>query len=153
SFAWPADATSFVAREAELSELRGYLEEGARLVTIHGTFGVGKTRLMRRWGGLAVAAGEAVAWVDLTSAGDGGDLCEAVAWALGVPLGLGENTEDATEQLGHALVSRGPMQLLLDNFERLVGVAAATVGRWLVTAPETTFLVTSRWKLGLSEEV
>ena len=151
--AWPADATSFLARDAELGELRSYLEDGARLMTIHGTFGVGKTRLMRRWGELAFAEGEAVAFADLTSAVDGGDLCEAVARALDVPLGLGAAVEDAIEQLGHALVSRGRLLVLLDNFERLVGFAAATLGRWLVAAPEATLLVTSRWTLGLSEEV
>ena len=39
---------SFVGRESELEKLSTYFEQGARLVTVKGTGGAGKTRLARR---------------------------------------------------------------------------------------------------------
>ena len=46
----PAEADTFVGREGELEELAGRLQDGARLVTVLGPGGTGKTRLVRRYG-------------------------------------------------------------------------------------------------------
>ncbi|HCP45115.1 MAG TPA: hypothetical protein DIU15_03685, partial [Deltaproteobacteria bacterium] len=55
--------------------------------------------------------------------------------------------------LGQALGSRGPLLLLLDNFEHVAEHGAATISRWLSLAAEVRFLVTSRDRLKLRGEV
>ena len=145
----PGERDPFVGRTAELRELAQRLDAGARLVSVIGPGGTGKTRFVRRYG---------MAWL-----GDwpGGvyfcDLCEArspegihfaVAAALGVPLTAG----DATVQLGHAIAARGRCLVILDNFEQLVAHAAATVGQWLDRASNAAFVVTSRERLHLAGE-
>src|SRR6185295_11545650 len=54
--------------------------------------------------------------------------------------------------LGHAIAGRGRCLVILDNFEQVVGHAAATVGRWLDTARDAAFVVTSRERLHLAGE-
>src|SRR4051812_9445617 len=80
----PAQLTSFVGRRHEVNEVRRRLSD-ARLVTLTGTGGVGKTRLA-----LTVAAGvrrgfvDGVRFVDLTPLTDEALLGYAVADALGI---------------------------------------------------------------------
>jgi len=72
----------------------------------------------------------------------------AVSLALGVPLG----TDDPAVQIGHAIAGRGTCLIVLDNFEQLVALARATVGRWSERAPHASFVVTSRERLQLPGE-
>src|SRR5690606_25261719 len=55
--------------------------------------------------------------------------------------------------LGDALAARGPVLVLLDNFEHLVETAAACLVSWLAAAPDAHFLVTSRELLRVSPEI
>jgi predicted ATPase len=121
------------------------LGEGARLLTLVGPGGMGKTRLAIRYG-RGFPGG---AWFcDLTEARGADGIASAVGGVLGVQLGRG----DAIGQLAHAIAGRGACLLVLDNFEQVVAHAAETLGRWRALAPDATFLVTSRERLGLAGE-
>jgi predicted ATPase/serine/threonine protein kinase len=138
---------AFVGRERELRELRDRI--GAhRLVTITGTGGTGKTRLVSELvRSLASRSPGGVWFCDLTEARSLEGVVAAVARALEVPLG-----RDPSVQLGWAIDGRGRALLVLDNFEQVAEHASETVGRWLEATSEARFLVTSRIRLGLSGE-
>jgi predicted ATPase/serine/threonine protein kinase/Tfp pilus assembly protein PilF len=151
-------ATSFVGRVAELADLHQLFRQGARLITLLGPGGTGKTRLSLQFGSQLVTHFQAVnekgrrrggVWFcDLTEASDRDGVCAAVARALGVPLVPG----DPVKQLGHAILARGETLLVLDNFEQVVSVAPETVGPWLAVAPQARFVISSRELLRVSDE-
>ncbi|HEY4102479.1 MAG TPA: tetratricopeptide repeat protein, partial [Polyangiaceae bacterium] len=141
---FPSPPTTFVGRNAELSALRGLMEEGgARLVTILGPPGMGKTRLALRYAEeFSAREGGAGFWfVDLTSARTLEELCASVSSQLGV--GFAE-TGDMVVRIAHALAARGEILVVLDNFEQLVQDGANAIATWLALAPEARFLITSR---------
>jgi serine/threonine protein kinase/predicted ATPase/Tfp pilus assembly protein PilF len=152
-----APSTRFVGREDDLLDLHEHLRH-ARLVTVLGPPGAGKTRLAveygLRHGGSFLAGGAGGVWFcDLAEATDLDGVFRAVAGALGVSLGEERTQDDASARLVNALISRGATLLVLDNFEQLVPVAVPTVEDWLRRAPELSVLVTSRVRLGVSGEV
>jgi predicted ATPase/DNA-binding winged helix-turn-helix (wHTH) protein len=139
----PFERDPFVGRQQELDELDRCLDGGARLVTVCGPGGCGKTRLVvHRW-----QQDEAVLWVDLSEARDLDGLVGAVGRALDVPL-----LQQPIERLAHVLAARGPCVVLLDNFEQLVSFAEPTLGAWLERCPQATFVVTSREVLAVRGE-
>lgn len=144
-----AEADVFVGREDDLAALARVLDVGARLVTLLGGGGAGKTRLARRF---ALARLRdfpgGVYFCDLADARDLQGVVAAVARGLDVPLG----NDDPVRQLGHAIAGRGACLVLLDNFEQVVIHAAATVGRWLDRAGSAIFLVTSQERLSVAGE-
>src|SRR5687767_588395 len=96
-----AERTSFVGRVSDLERLDALLAEGARLVTVVGPGGVGKTRLARRLAALRLqspAAG-AVWFCDLDETRSAEEVAGVVAAALGVPLASG----DGIGRVGRAL--------------------------------------------------
>jgi predicted ATPase len=144
-----------VGREADLRAVDAHLASGERLVTITGPGGVGKTRLAvevaRRHLEAAGEVGEGVWLCDLTEAAGLGGVCDAVAEALGVP--AGDEAVEAVDRLGRAIAARDAMLLVLDNFDRVVALAPACLGRWLALAPAARVLVTSRERMHLPGEV
>lgn len=146
----PAEIDSFVGREEDMRGLQRIFLEGARLVTLQGPGGMGKTRLAVRHGWTTLGDWSGGVWFcDLTEAKSRDGIASAVGEGLGVPLGPG----DPIEQLGHAIASRGTCLVILDNFEQVIDHAAETVATWLVRAPDARFVVTSRERLKLSGEV
>jgi predicted ATPase/class 3 adenylate cyclase len=143
----PLTLTSFVGREGELAEL-GSLLDRARLVTLVGPGGTGKTRLA-----LEVAARRAqrhrdgVYFVDLSPIRDPDLVPSSVAKALGA-----KELPDrpALHTVTAHLADRRSL-LLLDNFEQVVGAAHA-VGEVLQAAPHVQVVATSRIRLGLAGE-
>lgn len=145
----PPPRTGFFGRNAELRAIGDALDEGARLLTLAGPGGIGKTTLSQRYAANYLGDWPGGAWLaDLAEARAAPDIARALGEALGVPLDQG----DAIGTLGAALRSRGRALVLLDNFEQVVQFAPETVGRWLNLAPEAGFLVTSRQRLGLAGE-
>lgn len=144
-----------LGRAADVAALLELFEEGARLVTIVGPGGMGKTRLA---GAVAVEAapafveGGGATFVDLTSATTAGGFAALVARELGVRLRASRDPGAAIEQLARALGRRGRALLVLDNFEQLADVAVETVGALLAGAPRARVLVTSRRALELADE-
>lgn len=145
-----ASLPSFVGRERELVILDRLRAERARLVTITGSGGMGKTRIAQEW---ARRCGEASVFCDLSECRDLDDACAAVARALGVPLLAVGSSDDAVDELGRALRSAGLSVVVLDNMEQLVEHAPRMLGPWLSLANSVSFVVTSRERLRLATEV
>lgn len=148
-YALPAELDLFVGRQQELLSLAARMRSGERLVTVHGTAGIGKTRLVLHyaWSWLGAWPG-GVYFCDLSDARTIDNIVSVVARVLDVPLGK----DDPVVQLGHALASRGRVLLILDNFEQLTAHIDATLARWMTCAEHASFLVTSRAVLGTDEE-
>ena len=101
-------AASFVGREAEIAEVSDALE-GARLVTIVGPGGIGKTRLaLRVASGLAADFPDGVRLAELAALADPALVPQAVATALA------KLTRDGTKQLETETFT-GRMQLKFDS--------------------------------------
>jgi predicted ATPase len=132
-----------------LAELARRFDAGARLVSVLGIGGTGKTRLATRFAWTWQGDYPGGAWFcDLSSARTVQGIAQAVAQSLSVPLGA----EDPVQQLGHAIAARGSCLLVLDNFEQVARHAEETLGRWLDRAADARFLVTTREVLGLPGE-
>ena len=145
----PAERDAFVGRRSTLQELARRFDSGARLVSLLGIGGCGKTRVAMRFGWQWLGDFPGGVWFcDLSAARTIEGLYSAVAQGLDVPLGL----DDPLQQLGHAIAGRGPCLVVLDNFEQLARHAEDTVGRWLERAGAARFLVTTREVLGISGE-
>ena len=137
----PIPGTPFLGREQELAAVREMLAHGdARLLTLTGAGGSGKTRLALHAAG--EAAGEypdGVWWVPLAPVADPADVGQTAARALG---GGGSLTD---------LVDGRRLLLLLDNFEHVVE-AAPEVAAVLAECPHADVLVTSRERLRVQGE-
>jgi predicted ATPase/DNA-binding SARP family transcriptional activator len=138
----PAPATPLVGREQELEEVARLLRGDARLVTLTGPGGSGKTRLAVA---IADSLGERFAdgvhFVDLSALRDPRLVAGTIAATLSVA--------DA-DALAQQLRER-TLLLVLDNFEQ-VDEAAPLVSRLLAAAPGLRALITSRGRLELYGE-
>ena len=145
----PRERDKFVGRGADLAALARLVDEGASLVTLLGTGGCGKTRLARRFGWTWLGEFPGGVWFcDLSFARSLDALASAIATALDVPLGKG----NTVAQIGHAIAGRGRCLVILDNFEQVTTLAAATVGQWVERARDAVFVVTSRERLHVPGE-
>lgn len=145
----PAERDVFVGRTAELQSLADRFRNGARLVSVTGMGGIGKTRLVCRYARLWLGDHAGGTWFcDLSAARGFDDVLAAVATGLRVTLGRG----DPADQLGAVMAGRGECLVILDNFEQVVAHAESTVGRWLERAPRLRVLVTSRDVLAIQGE-
>ncbi|MFC3501600.1 BTAD domain-containing putative transcriptional regulator [Micromonospora krabiensis] len=146
----PSQLTSFVGRDQELRRLGKQLGE-ARLVTLHGPGGAGKTRLAVE---AAERHGGPVCLVELAAVPTGGAVAPAVLAALGLRDGglrVPGGPPDGTERLVAALADRRIL-LVLDNCEHVVTDAARLAARLLGAAPALRILATSREPLGVTGE-
>lgn len=141
--------SEFIGRIAELAEL-GRLLDSARLVTLTGVGGVGKTRLALRAANAHARGSGAttVAFAGLDDVQDPGRVAVAVARAL--PLGK-HSGRDPLAFLVDAL-SPGPSLLVLDNCEHVLDAVASLVDELLDAAPRLTVLATSRRRLDVDGE-
>ncbi|WP_142104383.1 BTAD domain-containing putative transcriptional regulator [Pseudonocardia cypriaca] len=149
----PAPLTDLVGRADDVSGIRSALGT-ARLVTLTGPGGVGKTRLATEVARGLVDAFDDGAWfAELGSLAPGStsDAADVVMEALGVRDVVGEG-KPSSERLVDALRTRR-LLLVLDNCEHVVDGVAALAGRLLRAAPDLRILATSREPLGLQGEV
>ncbi len=145
----PLQLSSFVGREKELAEVKRLLED-ARLVTLTGSGGCGKTRLaLAAAGELAEEFEDGVWLVELASLADPSLVPQAAAYVLGVREQPGRS---ATESLSDYLGSRH-LLLVLDNCEHLIGACATLAEALLRSCPRLCVLVTSREALDITGEV
>jgi predicted ATPase/DNA-binding SARP family transcriptional activator len=144
----PLELTSFIGREGEVAEVKRLLSE-ARLLTLSGPGGSGKTRL-------ALAAAQdlveefehGACWVELAPISDPKLVARAVASALGVP----EAPDlSAIEALVELLKTRQTL-LVLDNCEHLVEGCADLADTLLRGCPGLRILATSRESLRVAGE-
>jgi predicted ATPase/class 3 adenylate cyclase len=145
----PAERDSFTGRQDALRVLAQKLEGGARLISILGMGGNGKTRLATHfaWGWLGDYPG-GIWFCDLAQARSLDGILFAVAQGLEARLG----GSDPVAQLASAIAGRGKCLVILDNFEQVTRFAEATVGSWLDRAPLAKFIVTTREVLGIVGE-
>jgi len=88
----PRPASSFIGRERELEEVLSCISDGARLLTLTGPGGSGKTRLSLEAAASLVPAYKAgVFWVGLASLRDPALVTETIAQTLGAKDGLAEH--------------------------------------------------------------
>jgi predicted ATPase len=137
----PRPASSFLGREVELREVVSRIEQGARLVTLTGPGGTGKTRLALEAATTLVPSYKAgVFWVGLASLRDPALVTETIAQTLGAKDGLAEH------------IAERELLLLLDNLEQVID-AAPELASLLSACPNLTLLVTSRELLRVQGEV
>ena len=141
--------TSFVGRERQIVEVHRELSR-ARLVTLTGPGGVGKTRLAEEALRSLVDRFRDGVWVvDLMPVTTGERLPDAVAEALGLDPAAGT---DPMRALVGRLATRH-LLLLLDNCEHLVAPCADLVRSLIRQCPELRVLTTSREPLHVPGEV
>jgi predicted ATPase len=147
----PRPPTVLIGRDAEVAHIGTLLDPtagAARLLTVVGPGGVGKTRL-----GLEVAVtlvdayADGVMFVDLAPVRDPRLVAATIARALNLREGGGQS---ARELLLEYLADR-QLLLVLDNFEHVVA-AAGLLAELLQRCPRLRMLVTSRAALRLTTE-
>ena len=146
----PLQLTSFVGREREVAALEALLTTEARLLTLTGSGGSGKTRLA-----LAVSSRlterfeEGVWWVELAPVSDPELVPQAVAQALMI-------REEPGRSLAETLArDLAPTELLLvlDNCEHLISSCARLANAVLSACPRVRILATSRETLAVEGEM
>ena len=136
----PRPASSFVGREGELRELLVTIRS-ARLVTLTGPGGSGKTRLALEAAATLVPSYKAgVFWIGLASLRDPALVSETIAQTLGAKDGLAEH------------IGERELLLLLDNLEQVIE-AAPQLSALLSACANLNVLVTSRELLRVQGEV
>ncbi len=144
----PAQASTFVGREAELAEVRR-LVGMSRLVTLTGTGGAGKTRLaLQVAAGLLDGSGEGVWFADLAPLHDPDLVAATVANVLGIRQEPGRPVLDTLVEA----VGPGRLLVLLDNCEHVLGACAKLADMLLRGCPNIALLATSREPLGVDGE-
>lgn len=139
----PNPGTALVGRAAALHSLEERMGQ-ARMVTIVGAAGAGKTRLAAEYARSERA--RRVVWIDLVHVDDA-LLVEEIADQLGV--------NDRTTSLADAVIAElraSPTLLVLDNVEHVVDTMAPLVGALLQACAELAVLATGRVAIGVAEE-
>ncbi|MGZ3611565.1 MAG: serine/threonine protein kinase, partial [Ktedonobacteraceae bacterium] len=143
----PAQLTTLIGREPELMALCTLLQRpDARLVTLTGTGGIGKTRLSLEVGAeLLHSFREGVYFVPLASINDATLVIPAIAHTLGLQHRYAERQQPRAEHMEYlkSFLQEKQSLLLLDNFEQVVD-AAPDIAELLVACPRLKILVTSR---------
>ena len=137
----PRVLTSFVGRKRELEELRSMVEGSARLITLTGPGGSGKTRVAIEVAASLVPSFKAgVFWIGLGALRDPALVTETIARTLGAKADLREH------------IRAREMLLLVDNFEQVID-AAPQLAALVSACPNVTVLVTSRELLRVQGEL
>ncbi len=137
----PSPTSRFVGRDRELSEITALLRDGARLLTLTGPGGSGKTRLAVEAASDLVPQFKAgVFWVGLAPLRDASLVPAAIAETLGAKDGLADH------------IGERELMLLLDNLEQIID-AAPGLASLVERCPNLRLLVTSRELLRVRGEV
>jgi predicted ATPase/DNA-binding CsgD family transcriptional regulator len=142
----PVQLTSFVGRSRELAELEASFG-GARLVTLTGPGGSGKTRLALEFAARCRAVSPDLHFVDLTPITDAALVPVSIATVLGVREVAGEALQDT---LARRIGDR-EVVLVLDNLEQLPA-AGSVIAELLAASPGLRVLATSRAPLHVRGE-
>lgn len=148
----PQMADAFIGRQQKIKEIHHYLTQtDARLVTVRGLGGIGKTRLALQAATELIETEhfpDGLFLVNLAGVENADYLISTIAEALNFPL---SKADSPTDQLINYLQNK-EMVLLLDNFEQLGRTGAAQIALLLQKCPQLKMLVTSRHQLNLAGE-
>jgi predicted ATPase len=137
----PTPASAFVGRAREEAEVVDLLQGPARLVTLSGPGGSGKTRLaIEAAAELVPEFRSGVFWVGLATLKDSAVVTEEIAQTLGAKDGLADH------------IGQRDLLLLLDNLEQVID-AASELATLLAACPNLKLLATSRELLRIQGEV
>lgn len=143
----PIQLTSFIGREYEMALLTKLVADSARVVTIAGTGGVGKTRLSLQVAAELVDSFPDGAWlVQLANVTEPSRIAREVLHAVGDP-----SETDTTDDLVELLRPRQTL-LVLDNCEQVVAGVADVVRAIAERCPHVAVLATSREPLAVPGE-
>ena len=144
----PTQLTSFIGRGREIAEIKGLLSQ-ARLLTLTGPGGAGKTRLAIQVAADVLEGFKDGVWMaELASLSDPDLVAQAVASAVNV-----------REQPGRPILStlsdylrHKHLLIVLDNCEHLLAACASLANALLRACPNLSILATSREALGIAGE-
>jgi predicted ATPase len=136
----PRPASEFIGREKEVREIVELLRDGARLVTLTGPGGTGKTRLsIESASELVPDFRNGTFWIDLAALTDPALVPATVAGTIGAKDGLAE------------YIGEREMLLVLDNLEQVIESAPA-VAQLVFACPNLRVIATSRERLRVKGE-
>lgn len=144
----PAQLSTFIGRERQVAEI-ARLVNSARLVTLTGAGGTGKTRLaLQLAASLETFFRNGVALVELAAFNDPSFIPQLISRSVGLTEQTGQSLLTA---LSHGLAGRQVL-IILDNCEHLIEECAQVAEALLKACPELKILATSRELLGIAGE-
>lgn len=144
----PLQLTTFIGREDDVDEVKQMLEQ-ARLVTLVGAGGVGKTRLSLQVGADLLERFEDGVWfIELAPLSDPLLVTSTIAAVFGVRQ---QADQPLLQTVGAALRSKRAL-LILDNCEHVVEETAHVADALLHSGPQIRILASSREGLGIEGE-
>jgi predicted ATPase/class 3 adenylate cyclase len=145
----PTQLTSFIGREKEIAEIKSALES-ARLVTLSGSGGTGKTRLSQEVGEQLLTNFQHGVWlIELAPLSDESQIIPALAQVFG----LQELPFNPLSKLVDNYLRDKKLLLILDNCEHLVAACARLADHLLHQCAGLKVLASSREALGIAGEV
>jgi predicted ATPase/class 3 adenylate cyclase len=145
----PKAISSFIGRDRDVAEVAELLET-ARLVTLTGPGGCGKTRLAVEAASASLPVRPDGIWfVDLAPVSDRELVLSVAANAMGVQESRAASADSALIDF----LSQGRPLVILDNCEHLISTCAELTETWLSACPGLTILVTAREPIGVAGEV
>lgn len=144
----PTQLTSFIGRERELAEAKSRLE-GARLLTLIGPGGAGKTRLSIQLGAQVLSNFKDGIWlVEFAPISDPSLVMQTIASVFDIR----EVPGAPLKVLVHDYLREKHLLLILDNCEHLVEATAKVADEFLHIAPKVKIIASSREALGINGE-
>jgi predicted ATPase/class 3 adenylate cyclase len=145
----PQTLTSFVGRAQAVSEIADTARR-ARMVTLIGSGGTGKTRLALKAAKVLLGTFQDGVWlVELGPLADAGLVAQAIAGVLGARA----EGDVPTLSVVEAALRGKRLVLVLDNCEHVVDEVAAIASKLLQGLPDLHLIATSREALGVAGEV
>jgi predicted ATPase/class 3 adenylate cyclase len=145
----PTQLTSFIGREKEIAEIKHAIDS-ARMVTLTGVGGTGKTRLsLQAATELLESFPDGARWMELAQLSDPSLIPQSLAGMLGV---RDAGNRPIMEAVIDYLRDKN-LLLVLDNCEHLITACAKLAEELLKTCPQLKILASSREALGIAGEV
>jgi predicted ATPase len=145
----PTPATQLLGRESTLDEAEQRIARGARLLTVTGVGGTGKTRFaMQLFQRLAAQYADGAAFVSLASVTAPTEVLATIGTTLDIAEAHGRTPLDAAV----TVIGDRRALLVIDNFEQVLG-AAGDIAQLLARCPNLLVVTTSRAPLKIGAEV